>query len=570
MRSTHPIARTITTACVVVAGLVLPAQLAAADNGREGQGTIASAGPLTSIRTSPDLNCAVNYSNDSAGEFYGDTACGTFLAVNGTLYGPAAIPAGGRASPRVPFTPISQTKTGSGTISAPYTVTTTVRAGLSYTIIQTDQYVVGQSFFSTTVNVTSSAAPLQQSAILYRAADCYLGDSDFGQGQLGQRWVACTSPSGRVEEWIDVSGESQKAESFYGDIWSRIGARTPFDNTCDCNASVDNGAGLSWNISIGAAHPVTVSHQISFIAAGGPELAGNKYVALGDSYSSGEGLGPYLADATGDSCHRSLSAYPNLLPGLGSSQLAQPSFVACTGAVTHDLISPSRLHPGEPAQTDVSILTQDTKYVTLTVGGDDLGFAQVLGECVTKPAPFSSGKCADSSAGKLVHARLLALSGSGNATEPNGLDIQSWLKLLQTIHERAPQARILVGGYPDLIDPYGSQFGTDGNCLVGYALAASSATQITIRRANAKWLSDQARALNDALKVAIQNSGVPGAEYVDVESTFTGHLICDDSKVYLNGVLPNFDFTQPTASGSFHPKRIGQIAYSADFESVLG
>src|SRR4051812_17993447 len=45
-------------------------------------------GPLTHIVISPDLNCAVNHVADSVGEFFNDTACGTFLVVNGTLYGP--------------------------------------------------------------------------------------------------------------------------------------------------------------------------------------------------------------------------------------------------------------------------------------------------------------------------------------------------------------------------------------------------------------------------------------------------------------------------------------------------
>src|SRR4051794_2957599 len=61
---------------------------------------INSGGPLTWIETSPDLDCAVDYAGDSHSEFFGTTACGTLVAVDGTLYGPAAIPAGSGASPR--------------------------------------------------------------------------------------------------------------------------------------------------------------------------------------------------------------------------------------------------------------------------------------------------------------------------------------------------------------------------------------------------------------------------------------------------------------------------------------
>ena len=62
-------------------------------------GEITSAGPLTSVRTTADLNCAVNYAGDTSSEFFGTTACGTFLASGGILYGPADVPAGSAAGP---------------------------------------------------------------------------------------------------------------------------------------------------------------------------------------------------------------------------------------------------------------------------------------------------------------------------------------------------------------------------------------------------------------------------------------------------------------------------------------
>src|SRR5689334_10895157 len=80
---------------------------------------ITSAGPLTNIGISSDLNCSVNHSGDVDGEFFGNTACATELAIpkndgsgTSTIYGPAAIPAGNSPGG---FTPVSQTAvTGSG------------------------------------------------------------------------------------------------------------------------------------------------------------------------------------------------------------------------------------------------------------------------------------------------------------------------------------------------------------------------------------------------------------------------------------------------------------------------
>jgi hypothetical protein len=92
--------------------------------------SIQSPGPLTNIAISDDLNCAVNYVTDAFGEFYGDTACATLVAVDGVLFGPANIPAGDSASPRTPFSVVSQSPvSGQGTASDPYTLVTTVYAG---------------------------------------------------------------------------------------------------------------------------------------------------------------------------------------------------------------------------------------------------------------------------------------------------------------------------------------------------------------------------------------------------------------------------------------------------------
>ncbi|MDQ4132817.1 MAG: hypothetical protein M3179_06315 [Actinomycetota bacterium] len=79
---------------------------------------ITSAGPLTNIEISETLNCSVNDTSDAAGEFFGDIACGTFVAVGGNIYGPPTIPAGSNLTDLetyVDFTPVSQTPvTGSG------------------------------------------------------------------------------------------------------------------------------------------------------------------------------------------------------------------------------------------------------------------------------------------------------------------------------------------------------------------------------------------------------------------------------------------------------------------------
>src|SRR5262249_52197752 len=122
--------------------------------------TITSAGPLTNITISTDLNCAVNHTGDSAGEFFGNTACGTLVASGGVLYGPANIPAGGSASPRTPWTAVSQTAvTGNGSSGNPFKIVTVVTGGTALRVTETDTYVIGEESYrtDTTVQNTGSA-----------------------------------------------------------------------------------------------------------------------------------------------------------------------------------------------------------------------------------------------------------------------------------------------------------------------------------------------------------------------------------------------------------------------------
>jgi hypothetical protein len=67
-----------------------------------------------------------------------------------------------------------------------------------------------------------------------------------------------------VEEWIPLTPGSSYMEDNFNTIWTTIGAKTPFANTCTCATLLDNGAGLSWDLSIPAHASVTVSHKTLF------------------------------------------------------------------------------------------------------------------------------------------------------------------------------------------------------------------------------------------------------------------------------------------------------------------
>ena len=124
------------------------------------------------------------------------------------------------------------------------------------------------------------------------------------------------------------------------------------------------------------------------------------YVALGDSYSSGEGVEPFLpgTNAPDNICHRSTLAYSQLLDAqrlkAAAGTSSSRSFVACSGAVINDLFQPAHEpneHVGEGKQ--VLAITKKTRLATLSIGGNDIGFPDIARRCISGfgAGPNSSG-----------------------------------------------------------------------------------------------------------------------------------------------------------------------------------
>lgn len=268
-----PFRRIVAIAAAATLVMVASASPASAVGGTP----IDSAGPLTQILVGDDTQCQVAYAGDDDPEFYGEPdsgACGTFVALGGTLYGPEEVPAGDDAEPRTPFTPVSQSAvTGAGTTASPYKVTTVVDLGTSgFRLTETDSYVVGQEAYLTSVALTNTTGAAQ-SAVIYRAGDCYLQNSDDGFGQVDGNAVSCRSPENeRIEQWFPITPGSTYMEDEYDTVWAAIGSQQPFANTCLCGQEPgdehDNGAGLSWVRSIGAGQSTTVAHYTTFSPLG--------------------------------------------------------------------------------------------------------------------------------------------------------------------------------------------------------------------------------------------------------------------------------------------------------------
>lgn len=233
--------------------------------------TITSAGPLTQVIVSDSLSCQVAHQADDQFELYpsGSTLgdCGTFLAVGGTVYGPNSATATRTAWTAVVQAPVS----GSGNGGDPFRVVTVVDAPpAGIRVQQTDSYAVGSQSYRTDIQLTNAgAAPV--TGILYRAGDCYLQNNDRGYGRVDGGAPACIvnpAEGRRIEQWTPITPGSHYFEGDFGEVWSIIDSQQQFPDRCDCLTQLDNGAGLSWPVSLAPGASVVISHETFFSPAG--------------------------------------------------------------------------------------------------------------------------------------------------------------------------------------------------------------------------------------------------------------------------------------------------------------
>lgn len=286
------------------------------------------------------------------------------------------------------------------------------------------------------------------------------------------------------------------------------------------------------------------------------------YVAMGDSYSAGEGTRDYLAgtDVDSDRCHRSYHAYgPRLHHRVDLPRMA---FVACSGAVTADFAHTNHAFPTERPQLDA--LQAATSLVTFTIGGNDVGFKGVLDACIrARPWRWDGYGCSDvDNVTSGVKRRLDALAGKGSAKTPDGDRIVAVLDLIRQAHRRAPQAEIAVVGYPRLFGTEKKYYFDADRAPSGYACDVGVAVhrKATVDYSDAQWMNGQATALNKVLAAAATSAHSEGvnAVFVDPVNAFGEHRFC--------GAKPNW-FVRLSTQGtdpnpeSFHPTADGQGAY---------
>ncbi|MEU6260076.1 SGNH/GDSL hydrolase family protein [Streptomyces sp. NPDC047043] len=224
------------------------------------------------------------------------------------------------------------------------------------------------------------------------------------------------------------------------------------------------------------------------------QAAATGYVALGDSYSSGVGAGSYIS-SSGD-CKRSTKAYPYLWAAAHAPSTFD--FTACSGARTGDVLA-SQLGP----------LSASTGLVSISIGGNDAGFSDVMTTCVLQ----SDSACL---------SRINTAKAYVDSTLPGQLD-----SVYSAISSKAPNARVVVLGYP--------RFYKLGTTCVG------------LSETKRKAINDAADYLDTATDKVAANHGFA---FADVRATFTGHEICSGSS-WLHSVnwLNIGESYHPTAAG---------------------
>ncbi|GIH20858.1 SGNH/GDSL hydrolase family protein [Rugosimonospora africana] len=234
-----------------------------------------------------------------------------------------------------------------------------------------------------------------------------------------------------------------------------------------------------------------------------------RYVALGDSYSSGVGAGSYISSS--GSCDRSTNAYSALWAAAHAP--AAYTSVACSGATTSTVNN-----------SQLSALSSTTTLVSVTVGGNDVGFSNIMETCALQgtDACVSAVQSAESVAQS-------TLPGLLNTTYNN-------------IRAHAPNAKVVVLDYPVFY-----QLGT-----VCVGLSATSHAKI----------DEGINLLDGILSTAASQHGFT---FGDVRSVFVGHQLCGSGTNWLHAL--NFlDITE-----SYHPTASGQSGgYLPVFTAAAG
>lgn len=295
---------------------------------------------------------------------------------------------------------------------------------------------------------------------------------------------------------------------------------------------------------------------------------GINYVALGDSYSSGEGNPPFENGTDGftgvtanhDFCHRSPVAYPHILAS--TLQTAPLLFYACSGARTFNITTQPQQNGAEPPQITEPGVNPSANLITLTIGGDDAGFATVLGACVMQKLKADLGNALDPIGSWLgLDHQDPSCADSANFTSTVNQQILNLLGPAQGVFTALRKATdpvntsIIAADYPLLFPTTQAE----QNCI---ELAPF------LTNADQNWLNLEGGVLDGTVIAAATFAGV---NMIDVRDAAAGHAICGNGGAWANGgtIASGGGNSLIPLSGSFHLNAAGHAAYAAAFTQFI-
>lgn len=247
------------------------------------------------------------------------------------------------------------------------------------------------------------------------------------------------------------------------------------------------------------------------------------YVSLGDSYAAGPGIPQQIAVDTVPGCAQSNANFAHLLAAM--ARWVKLTDVSCSGAVTANMMGP-QVTPLGTAPPQFDKLAKNTGAVTVTIGGNDIGFTSIIGSCIS-PTPTGS-PCQNlyvTPSGDALRQRVDALAPKLDAA-------------LDGIKARSPRARVVITGYPAILPDDGV------GCWPTMPFTPSDTA----------YLTGVLKYLNNTIR---QEARSHGAGYADTYAATLGHDACKpDGTRWIEPLQP----TNPTAT-PVHPNAAGMVAF---------
>jgi lysophospholipase L1-like esterase len=281
-----------------------------------------------------------------------------------------------------------------------------------------------------------------------------------------------------------------------------------------------------------AAVAVVFSAALTVVAGAGAAATGSAYVALGDSYTSGPVI-PTQSSAAGG-CDRSNHNYPSDVAAALKLTLTD---VSCSGATTADILNTTQdVSPGPDNPPQLTAVGSATQFVSLQIGGDNLGFTSIIENCaaLTPWGPTKVGaNCKsyyDPNGKNSLAAAVTALA-------------QPIASILADIHTAAPSAKVFVVGYPDILPQ-------NGACW----------PSMPFETADAEYLNSIEQDLNTMLQTT---AAANGANYVDTYTPSESHNACTaESTRWVEPIVPG------SSADPVHPNANGEAAVAGELEQA--